>query len=105
MRVSKGSVIAFSAIGLAMAIWLGDIMSAWSLVAAFFVGGCFCPILYAIFFDKAKKSGLAANCAMIAGGLSGGVLELLKINVAGSRLLFLARWSRWLFCWQSPRWT
>ena len=83
MRVSKGSVIAFSAIGLAMAIWLGDIMSAWSLVAAFFVGGCFCPILYAIFFDKAKKSGLAANCAMIAGGLSGGVLELLKINVAG----------------------
>lgn len=83
MRVSKGSVIAFNVIGLAMAIWLGDIMSAWSLVAAFFVGGCFCPILYAIFFDKAKKSGLAANCAMILGGLSGGVLELLKINVAG----------------------
>ena len=83
MKVSKRSVIVFSVIGLAMAIWLGDIMSAWSLVAAFFVGGCFCPILYAVFFDKAKKSGLAANCSMICGGLTGGILELLKINVAG----------------------
>lgn len=83
MKISKRSVIVFSAIGLAMAIWLGDIMSAWSLVAAFFVGGCFCPILYAVFFDKAKKSGLAANCSMILGGLTGGILELMKINVAG----------------------
>lgn len=83
MKLSKASVLAFGGIGLAMAIWLGDIMSAWSLVAAFFVGGCFCPILYALFFDNAKKSGLAANCAMVIGGLSGGILELMKINIAG----------------------
>lgn len=83
MRISKRSVIVCSAVGLALAIWMGDIMGVWSLVAAFFVGGCFCPILYAVFFDKAKKSGLAANCAMIAGGLSGGVLELLQIDVLG----------------------
>ena len=83
MRISKRSVIVCSAIGLALAIWMGDIMGVWSLVAAFFVGGCFCPILYAVFFDKAKKSGLAANCSMIAGGLSGGVLELLQFNVLG----------------------
>lgn len=82
-RISKRSVLVFGVIGLAMAIWLGSIMSAWSLVAAFFVGGCFCPILYALFCDNAKKSGLAANCAMIGGGLTGGVLELMKVNVAG----------------------
>ncbi len=82
-RISKRSVLVFGLIGLAMAIWLQSIMSAWSLVAAFFVGGCFCPILYAVLFDNAKKSGLAANCAMIIGGLTGGILELMKINPIG----------------------
>lgn len=83
MKVTKRCVLITGLVGLAMAIWLGDIMSAWSLVAACYVGGCFCPILYAMFFDKAKKSSLAANLSMICGGVTGGVLELLQINVAG----------------------
>ena len=83
MRITKRGVLITGLIGLAMAIWLGDIMCAWSLVAACYVGGCFCPILYAMFFDKAKKSSLAANCSMICGGATGGVLELIGINVAG----------------------
>lgn len=83
MKVTKRCVLITGLVGLAMAIWLGDIMSAWSLVAACYVGGCFCPILYAMFFDKAKKSSLAANWSMICGGVTGGLFEVMGINVFG----------------------
>lgn len=81
LKISKASVLILGILGLLAAITLHSIMSAWSIAAAAFVGGCFVPMMYALFFDNARKSKIAANASMILGGGIGITLELMHVTV------------------------
>lgn len=83
VKITRTSILVIGLVGLGMAIWLQSIMSAWSLASAAYVGGCFIPMMYALFFDKARKSKLAAKLAMLAGGVTGAVLEIIGITPLG----------------------
>ena len=80
LKITKHTTLVLGLGGLAIAIWMQSIMSIWSLASAAYVGGCFIPMLYALFFKNCKKSALAANCAMIVGSVTSVVFEITGIT-------------------------
>ncbi|MCI8510592.1 MAG: sodium:solute symporter family protein [Lachnospiraceae bacterium] len=83
LRVTKLTTLVLGVGGLIMAVWMQSIMSIWSLASAAYVGGCFVPMLYALFSGRKKKSALAANTAMVAGSLTAIYCEATKTIIFG----------------------
>lgn len=67
LKVTKMAVLFIGIAGLAMALLMTNIMAIWNYCATAYVGGCFIPLLYAM-FGKGKKSYKAAVIAIFCGG-------------------------------------
>ena len=83
LKITKRTTLVLGLGGLVVAIWMQSIMSIWNLASAAYVGGCFIPMLYALFFNNCKKSALAANCAMVVGSVTAVVFEVTGITFLG----------------------
>lgn len=80
VKVTKKAVVVFGVLGLILALALPSIMGVWALASTAYVGGCFVPIMAAL-FTKGKKSSAGAISAIIAGGGIGVFLKLAEINI------------------------
>ena len=67
LKTTKYAVLFMGFAGLAMAILIPNIMSVWNFCATAYVGGCFIPMLYAM-FGRGRKSYKAAVAAIACGG-------------------------------------
>lgn len=67
LKVTKCAVLFMGIAGLAMALWMTNIMSIWNYCSTAYVGGCFVPILYAM-FGRGKKSYIGAVAGILCGG-------------------------------------
>ena len=68
--------------GLALALLVPSIMGVWTIVSSVYVGGCFVPMIYALFF-KGRKSNLAAMVTMIVGSIASIIMKVANLNILG----------------------
>ncbi|HHV79551.1 MAG TPA: sodium:solute symporter family protein [Firmicutes bacterium] len=82
VRVTKLSVVAQGALGVILALCVPSIMGVWTLASTAYVGGCFVPMMAAL-FTKGQKSPAAALSSMILGGGIGVYLKLANKSILG----------------------
>ncbi|MGC2871829.1 sodium:solute symporter [Ihubacter sp. mB4P-1] len=82
LKVTKTMVIVLGLGGLALALLVPSIMGVWTIVSSVYVGGCFVPMIYALFF-KGRKSNLAAMVTMIVGSIASIIMKVANLNILG----------------------
>lgn len=82
VRVTKLSVVAQGVLGVVLALCVPSIMGVWTLASTAYVGGCFVPMMAAL-FTRGQKSSAAALASMLLGGGIGVYLKLANKSVLG----------------------
>ncbi|BCV25156.1 sodium:solute symporter [Gelria sp. Kuro-4] len=82
VRVTKWSVLVQGLLGLTLALTVQSIMGVWTLASTAYVGGCFVPMMAAL-FTRGPKSETASLASMIVGGGSGVYLKLANRTILG----------------------
>jgi SSS family solute:Na+ symporter len=82
VRVTKLAVLAQGVLGVLLALYVPSIMGVWVLASTAYVGGCFVPMMAAL-FTRGRKSEAAAVASMILGGGVGVYLKLVNKTVFG----------------------
>lgn len=98
LKVTKNMVMVLGIVGLMLALLVPSIMGVWTIASSIYVGGCFVPMIYALFF-KGRKSGKAAIITMLFGSVASVVMKVtgaspfnmppVLICVVASVLLFI----------------
>jgi len=80
LKVTRYMVVLLGLGGLFLALLVPSIMGVWTIASSVYVGGCFVPMMYALFF-KGKKSGKAAVITMIVGSITSIILKFADVNL------------------------
>ena len=80
LKVTKRAVVVLGIGGLMLALLVPSIMGVWTICSTIYVGGCFVPMMYALFF-KGKKSARGALISILVGSISGGAMKLANIEL------------------------
>lgn len=80
VKVTKRAVIGLGVLGLIIALAIPSVMGVWTLASTAYVGGCFVPMVAALFF-KGKKSSKASLSAIVIGGGIGIFSKIADISI------------------------
>ena len=89
VRVTRRAVLGISLLGLGAALILPSVMGIWKWASTAYVGGCFIPMMAALFY-KGRKSAMSGLISILAGSGSGLLFMALKMKPFGQAPILVA---------------
>ena len=89
VTITRRAVLGISVVGLALALLLPSVMGVWTWASTAYVGGCFVPMMAALFYGG-RKAPLAGLLTILAGSGSGLVFMAFKMKPFGQSPIMAA---------------